>query len=688
MNVRTLRLHALTSLVSLVGIAATACSAPVAPAEAPPSSPPAAAPAPEAKAPEKAQPRVVPIERVTAQGSFLPPLPTAVTSFGAAGSGKQLFIAGGYAGIPHAYSTEGQSADVLAYEVGSAEGFQVIAQLDQGLQGLAAVVQDGKLCTFGGNHASNAAGTPTVMNSVTSARCLDTQTKAWTDLPALPLGRSSHAAVLAGSTVYVTGGWTLNGNADSGVFVEDVLALDLKKPEAGWKSIPAPFKRRAVGAGVVGNKLVIVGGMTSDGKPSNEVDVYDTKTGAWSKGAAFPGDAFGIGVASVNQAIFASGRDGVLKSFKPGDAAWKDVRKLAYGRFFHQLVPVGNELVVLGGIGGMHTRGRTRAIEKVPTTSGLSFGQMTFAYPGVAKNRQGIVAHGEEFYYFGGNDSLEQHDFERKNFTSEGWVFDLATLQFRETTPYPFRRQSMQTLETDAGGIAIGGFGHEPLVGDDTLAVSHPEAFSYDWDKSEWKALASLPRGRTQFGVAAHGDALWIFGGLNYDPNRKGPAAFDHDRSIWRASKTDPTRRFEVVEGLELPAARRAFAGAVFGDKYVIVGGMKDGFQLVEDCLEFDFEKRTFAPFPCPASRLSGDLIAAGGKLYLVGGSVKAGEDVKETRRIDVYDPKTKKWSDLGFELPFSTRHLRALPYRDQILLLTTHSTEKDMTVAILNPGL
>lgn len=628
-------------------------------------------------APRRLSPKVV-----AHSGTFLGTLDTAVTSFGAAASGDMLYLLGGYSGVPHAYSKEGQSAEVLAIDRSGA--VKQIATMPEALQGVPAVLFRDRLCAFGGSHASNASGAPTVMTSVSSARCLSLGDGTWSEFPPLPEGRSSHGAALVGSTVYVAGGWTLTGKPESGVFASELLALDLARPERGWTKIPAPFARRAVGVAALGTRLFVVGGMTSEQKISASVDVYDTTTKKWSKGPDFPRDAFGIAVVAQNGKLYASARDGVLRSLGGGDRAWRDVRPLAYGRFFHQLLPFEGDLVALGGIGGMHTRGRNRVIERVSLDGSPSLGTLTVEFPGVAKNREGILLREEELLLFGGNDSLEQHDFARTNFENEAWTIDLSTLEFRETSPYPFRRQSMQLLSLGDRALSLGGFGHEPLPDPKSEAISHGEVVAFDWEKGLWKSVSSLPRGRTQFGVVARGDDAWIFGGLNYDPSRK-TNTFDHDRSIWKASLREGAPSF-VETNLELPEPRRAFAGALFDGKYVMVGGMKDNFELVDGCLEFDFATEKFADFPCPAPRLSGDLVPAGGKLFLVGGSVKTKDGIEESRAVEVFDPKTRKWKSVGFELPFSTKHLRALPYRDQVLLVTLHSEKPALTIGLLSP--
>lgn len=643
-------------------------------------------------------------EDIEVSGALLPPLPQAVTSFGAATHEGQLFLVGGYSGTPHAYSRQGQSKAVWALDVANEKGWQQIAKLERGLQGLVAVHHDDELCIFGGSHASNPQGEPTVMRSMKHARCLKLTSEkngtsdgdrphvgAWQNLPDLPRGLSSFGGALIDSTVYLAGGWTLSGDPRTGEFLGEVWALDLEQPQHGWRTIEAPFQRRAVGVAAVDGKLAVVGGLTAKGELSREVDVYDPGTGQWSKAANYPTDAFGIAVGRVADRLYASGRDGVLRSWKPGEKEWRDEHRLALTRFFHELLPLQGDLVAVGGIGGMHTRGRTRVVERLSVDGKTSYGQMTFPYPGKAKNRQGILTRGEQIYLFGGNVSLGQHSFAPDHFTNAGWLFDLATLEFRPAVPYPVRRQSMQTLSTEKAGLAVGGFGHESLgradeSGVDSKAVTHPEIFAFDWKEQNWSRQRALPRGRTQFGITQGPKSqLWIFGGLNYDPGREEP--FDHVRSIWSSdapSAKSPVQ-FEPVS-TELPGPRRAFAGATMDGRYYLIGGMKGGFQLVEDCAVFDFEQRTFSEIPCPAPRLSGALVPVNDKLYLVGGSEKTDDGLKESRAIDVFDPKTQEWSTLDFELPLSTKHLRAVPYGDHILLLTTHYENPQMTLGLLQP--
>lgn len=621
-----------------------------------------------------------PTPDVQVSGALLPPMPTAVTSFGAATDGEHVYVIGGYHGTPHAYTADGQSRSLARLRLDT-QRWEELAQLERGLQGLALVAHGGRVCRIGGNTVEDTAqGTPARMRSVPDAACWS-PSQGWQALPPLPEGRSSHEAAVLGDTVYVAGGWRLDGEPDTARWHTTLLALDLSRPAAGWRSIAAPFQRRALAVAAVDGKLVIVGGLTPERRPSTQVDVYDPARDAWSRGPDYPGDAFGVAATVVGGQLVASGRDGAIHRLR-ADGRWEPAGTLAFPRFFHQLVAVGpSALIALGGIGGMHTHGRTAHVERVELAArGPLVSTVSMPYPGRAKNRQAIFLHDDFLYLFGGNDSLEQHDFEPHNFQSEGWRLHLPSMRWERVADYPMRRQTMQTALVGGEGIAVGGFGH-----DGRAAVTHPEAFAFDFASGAWRERPGLPHGRTQFGLAAHGGALFVVGGLDYDPTRA--EAFDHVTTLLRAGAEDGTFREESVA---LPGPRRAFAGGVLDGAYYVVGGMREGFQIVDDCLRYDLAAARFEPLACPprGARLSGDLVALGSRLYLGTGTARRGAELEPDRAIETYDPSTGLWTTLVEELPFDTRHARMLAWRYRLLVVSTHREDGRILLALVNPGM
>jgi N-acetylneuraminic acid mutarotase len=307
--------------------------------------------------------------------------------------------------------------------------------------------------------------------------------------------------------------------------------------------------------------------------------------------------------------------------------------------------------------------------------------------PGPARNRQASFVQGDSLFLFGGNVSTGQHDFEPEHFTDQGARLDLATFEWSTVAPYPARRQTMSTLvTTDGTALSVGGFGH-----DGEVARTHPEIHAYDPIADRWTPRpGGLPGlGRTQLGLVEHGGALWVFGGLDYDPRRPKDDQFRHERSVLHAPLDEPGSAL-APSGLELPQPRRAFASAMLGDRLYLIGGMREGFALVEDCEAFDFTTRSWQALPGPARpRLSAELVALGDRLYLAGGSsrAQAGGELASDRSIESFDPSTQTWSTLVEALPIETRHMRMLPWRDRLLVYNAHDEHGRVHVVMIDPG-
>ena len=593
-------------------------------------------------------------------------LPTGITSFGAAAHEGALYVLGGYHGEPHAYVAADQSPEFLRLELAPGARWEPLPGLSAGIQSVALVSTPNGLHRIGGMRAGTEANA--VRSVAEHARFVD---GAWHELPALPSPRSSHDAIAVGDAIFVVGGWELSGSPGSGRFSDTMLVFR----DGAWVERPAPVQCRALAlAATSSGTLVALGGIDPARRVSARVDVYDVASETWSAGPDFPGENNGFGAAAVGHGehIFASGRDGLVWSWTPGDDAWRRVGELTFPRFFHRLVAVGDQLVVLGGIGGMHTFGRTRHVEVLP----LAGGELARRHPALqwwtiparahAKNRQGALLLGDELVVFGGNRSLGQHDFAPADFLDEAFGVHLASLETRALPPYPAARQSMQTLATSELALSVGGFGHDG-------EVARTYADSYRLADDAWTPGPGLPASRTQFGLVEHGGQLWVFGGLNYDPSRPEDDQFRHPTEVLRAP-ADGSADFSPSE-IALPEPRRAFAGAKLGARYFIFGGMREGFQLLENCRAFDFADESWGEVSCPNHvRLNAVLVPVGERLVLVGGTARIDGELAPDPSIEVYDPAQDSWSTLALELPFEPKQLQAFPYRGQVLLYSAHT--------------
>jgi hypothetical protein len=186
----------------------------------------------------------------------------------------------------------------------------------------------------------------------------------WGDFASLPEPRSSHDAVVLGDTLCVAGGWTLAGSSSKAVWSKTLLKLDLRSARPSWQAEPQPFQRRALALAGLGERLYCLGGMDASNSTLLAVDIYDTRTGVWSKGPDLPpGPMKGFGCSAIVQGgrIYYSGMKGELHYLDPTQSTWTFAGKLQHPRFFHRLVPAGTAHLVAAG--GEDSEGKRNDLE-------------------------------------------------------------------------------------------------------------------------------------------------------------------------------------------------------------------------------------------------------------------------------------------------------------------------------------
>ncbi len=608
----------------------------------------------------------------------------AVTSFGAAATATHLYTLGGYAGKPHHYVKEHQSDRFARMDLATGE-WETLGSPGRS-QGATLSEFEGKMYRVAGMRIENAEGEETQLKSLDTFAVYDPKAATWTALAPLPEARSSHAAAFVGSKLYVVGGWKLDGGMNSGTWHTTMLVADVADRPIQWRSIEMPFKARAFGLASLGRRLYVIGGIAGRA-PRKSVNVFDTVTGAWSEGPRLSESGFGLRAATMGGRLYASGASGRILSLDQQHAAWEPVAELTFARMFHEVVPAGDGgLLFVGGIPRHGEGERVRHIERLsyaPKKERVSSWLVDSEMP--AKNRQGVLSMDDGLYFFGGNNSLGQHDFAEENFMAEGYRLDLGALSWTRLADFPRKRQSMQTLTaSDGRGIAVGGFGMEG----NALATTS-ELFQYDFESDEWQAAKSgLPDSRTQFGLVEWEERLWVFGGLDFDGSKKGTERFVHPTDVLTADLAHLDDGFADA-GIALPRPRRAFAGALLDGKYYLIGGMAAAFKQVDECDVYDFETKTWAQMPPPtATRVGAEAVALGGKLYVVAGRSKMTEagKLEANDSIEVFDPATGGWSVLLEELPIDDGHqLRALPFKDKLLLFSSQRRDGKVQLVLVD---
>ncbi len=298
----------------------------------------------------------------------LKPMPEAVASFGAAVEGEFLYVFSGHAGTTHKYGRDKLSDHFrrIRFDDPQAEWEELPKQ--EPAQSAALVSDGSKIYRIGGLTFDSTSDEPTVYRSTAHFACFDPATGRWTTLADLPKPRSSHDAAVLGRSVYVVGGWSLQGkDTDDAPWYTDMLRYDLDKPESGWQSMPGPgYETRGLAVAAHSGKLYVLGGMHDD--ILRDVSVYDPQTGKWSKGPDMIGDSptagFGTSAFAVGGKLYYSGDTGIVYCLNADGQAWEKVGKLKTPRSFLRLLAVGtNRLLAVGGT--QNSRTRTATVESV-----------------------------------------------------------------------------------------------------------------------------------------------------------------------------------------------------------------------------------------------------------------------------------------------------------------------------------
>ena len=277
-------------------------------------------------------------------------LPQATSSFGAVESDGWLYVYGGHITPTHTYSTEAVSGrfDRLNLSNGNWE------ELPAGpaLQGMNLTAHAGKIYRVGGMAPRNKPGEAADNHSTAECARFDPADGNWEALPPLPQPRSSHDVVVVGNKLIVVGGWNLKGAQQE--WVETLAVLDLSQQKLEWKSLPEPFRRRALISAAYQDKLYVIGGFNDRNQIVRNVSVYDPQSGNWNEGPELPEGtdrAFAPAAVVHRGSLYTSVSDGTLLRLVDASNSWEKAGS-ATGRVAHRLASYADKVLVIGGASG------------------------------------------------------------------------------------------------------------------------------------------------------------------------------------------------------------------------------------------------------------------------------------------------------------------------------------------------
>ena len=158
--------------------------------------------------------------------------------------------------------------------------------------------------------------------------------------------------------------------------------------------------------------------------------------------------------------------------------------------------------------------------------------------------------------------------------------------------------------------------------------------------ENEWTTKNPMPTARGGFGVAVANGKIYAIGGLNNNTNLAVNQEYDPVANSWRTKEPMPT-------------ARSGCAVASYQGKIYVIGGTVGvttdlvseftGAVEVYDPATNTWETKT--PMPTPRADLSASVV--NGKIYLIGGKERWGEEplYHELDVNEVYDPANDSWT-------------------------------------------
>ncbi|MEM6472509.1 MAG: DUF3386 family protein [Planctomycetota bacterium] len=593
-----------------------------------------------------------PVRMLISTSKIHKPLPESLTSFGACTVGEYLYVFSGHSGEAHGFGKDLLVNHFRRIKIDDAAAeWEELAMHDSAQS--TALVTDGKdIYRIGGLSFLNGEGEDeAVFNSTDYFVRYNIEKNEWTELAPLPAPRSSLDAAIVGRTVYVVGGWDLQGEGGSrdAPWYDTMHAFDLDNPDAGWQELDGPgYQTRALSCAAHDGKLYVLGGISPNGF-LRTTSVYDPETGEWSEGPELVSDSrmtgFATSTFAVGGHLYSTGASGIVYRLSNDGSAWEVADRLLFPRMFLRLVPFGEDrLIALGGTGGM--TGRTGVVESLKVDPGAEVAakvvSWSLPYDGETKHSQALIMDGTKLYAFGGNKSWQPHDFSEGAFSSEAFVFDIPNQTSKRLPDMPMPVQSgagvvnQQNSESKTLVVAGGmNFGESKFAAINDVLEFDPE--SQQWNMVE----TSLPQPRAMAHAVTHDDAIWLFAGSD-----AGAGSGLRDTVLhWWGDSTD----IAPLPNVQIPHPRRSFGGAIVGDEYYMIGGLGGGMSIESTIDVFNMADRTWRTVASPSSSRVFPMVAVDGtKIYLFGGFSTDGSHFSECAKLEVYDTESDSWSTLA----------------------------------------
>jgi N-acetylneuraminic acid mutarotase len=190
----------------------------------------------------------------------------------------------------------------------------------------------------------------------------DTRTGRWSEPTHTPIGLNHSQAAAYEGDLYLAGGY-LDGDEATDQF----WRYDPETNE--WTEMPPmDLARGAAGTAVIGDKLYVAGGapktfgVSASGSPYGDLEIFDFKTGEWSRGPDMPMPRHHLVAAGLDGKLYVvGGRAGLLDTnndipptgefdrYDPKTEKWERLPELPFPAGYPGITTVAGKIVVVGG---------------------------------------------------------------------------------------------------------------------------------------------------------------------------------------------------------------------------------------------------------------------------------------------------------------------------------------------------
>ena len=556
-------------------------------------------------------------------------LPIPLADHAVVAASGYLFILGGW---------DGQNVTSAVYGAPLNDGqlgdWASLTPLPVGLAEHTAVAANGYLIVVGGRDSDGKVQAAAYRAPINS----DGSLGSWTEIPSLPQPLDSHAAVMAGSCLFVIGGW----DGDERVSLVYRTFIGPGNPIPAWEELVdrrLPEERLDHSAVASHGQVFVIGGIGSGG--------YDEST--------------------VFQATV--GADCTL-------GIWEPAQSLPNGVFDHAATTIQGNLYVTGGRNiNLFKYDTVYNTGVIPNGTLGAWSELADSPLQAPLSAHAVALSQDHLFVIGGQSAVGVLSATHSTRVLDGG----ALADWRETTPLPLPLHEHASAAANDRLLVLGG--HDGNMERDDLYAAD---ILQDGTLGNWETLGCpLPQPLYGHAVATADPYLYVIGG------RRG---FDEQDTVYRIGVGENCTPQSWELQTSLPQPMWQHAAAVVGDHLFVSGGVSQHGGLVLDTVYRNtigagghlgpWVELTDTPMPDALHRHA--MVSSNGFLYVIGGHAGAlGESYRVYRARVQADGTLDGWEELSDTPLLQALHSHAALSTDMVLFVLggTHSYEPQTTV-------